>query len=155
MRRPLSAADVITLLGLEPHMEGGHFTETFRDTASTAIYYLLAAPDFSTLHRLPGPEVFHHYAGVPVHMLLLHADGGIAEPTLGSDLVKGQRPQVVVPGGTWQGCAPAVAHEGAWALLGTTMAPGFRYEDFEVGGREDLTAAWPAAAARIAALTRG
>lgn len=147
----MTADEVAALLGLEPlPHEGGLFAETFRDAASTAIYYLLAPPDFSGMHRLSGAEVFHHYAGAPVRMLLLPPDGAAAEPVLGQDLAAGERPQVVVAGGVWQGAWSM----GEWSLLGTTMAPGFEPGDFELGDPDELSAAWPDAADRIRALSR-
>lgn len=146
-----SGADVAGLLGLESlPEEGGLFRQTHRDDHGTAIYYLLVAPEFSALHRLPGAEVFHHYAGPPARMLLLQPGGGIREPVLGDDLARGERPQVVVPGGTWQGCETL----GAWSLLGATMAPGYRDADFELSPAAPLVADWPQAAERIEALTR-
>lgn len=143
---------VAELLGLEPlPEEGGLFRETFRDPASTAIYYLLIAPEFSALHRLASrAEVLHHYAGYPVQMLRLHPDGSHDEPVLGTDLAAGQRPQVVVPAGVWQGSSPL----GGWSLLGATVAPPFEFADFEAGDAATLTAGWPAASDRIRQLTR-
>lgn len=147
----MDGTDVAALLGLEPlPAEGGLFTRTFADPHSTAIYYLLIAPDFSALHRLPGAEVFHHYAGAPAQMLLLGPEGAIQRPVLGDDLAAGQRPQVVVPGGTWQGCWPL----GPWSLLGATMAPGYRAADFELSPGAPLAARWPGAATEIRRLTR-
>ncbi len=149
MKRALSGADVAALLGLEPLPgEGGLFRQTFADAASTAIYYLLVAPEVSHLHRLPTPEVWHHYAGAPARMLLLHPGGRVEEPVLGAELERGYRPQVVVPGAVWQGCEPM----GPWSLLGTTMAPPFDPATWEPGDRDVLTAAWREAADRIAAL---
>ncbi|MGB0120466.1 MAG: cupin domain-containing protein, partial [Solirubrobacterales bacterium] len=68
-----------------------------------------------------------------------------AEAILGPDLMAGERPQIMIPGGTWQ----AAETLGEWTLLGTTMAPGFRDEDFELGDREELFADWPDAAGMI------
>ena len=147
----LDATAVARLLGLEPlPEEGGLFRQEHADEHSTAIYYLLEAPEFSGMHRLPGVEVFHHYAGAPARMLLLGPDGRVDEPVLGADLAAGERPIVVVPGGTWQGCETL----GDWSLLGATMAPGYRDEDFALGTREELVAGWPPATERIARLTR-
>ena len=139
----MTASDVIRLLQLQPHpVEGGHFRETHRDAAGTAIYYLLAGDAVSEMHRLPGAEVFHWYAGDPVRMLQL-VPGGRAETfTLGPDLAGGQVPQLVVPGGVWQGSHPLAGPHG-WSLLGATMAPGFRYEDYTTGTRAELTGGWP------------
>lgn len=146
---------VAGLLGLEPLAdEGGLFRRTFADAHSSAIYYLLIAPDFSAMHRLDATETYHWYAGSPLRLLLLHGDEGggdrVDEPTLGPDLAAGERPQVVVPAGTWQGSAPA----GAWSLVGTTVAPPFEWSGFGLGVRADLLARWPSARARITALTR-
>jgi predicted cupin superfamily sugar epimerase len=161
-REPETADEVIAALGLQPHpREGGWFVETWRDARPvdvpgvrsshlhTAIYYLLSPTSTSAMHRLPGDEVFHHYAGDPVEMTLLFPDGRHAHVTLGPDLAAGERPQVVVPGGTWQGSL--LREGGRYALLGCTMAPGFAYEDYEDGDVDALARAWPAAAEAIAA----
>jgi predicted cupin superfamily sugar epimerase len=47
-----------------------------------------------------------------------------------------------------------VAAGGRWSLFGCTMAPGFTYGDYEHGDAADLTARYPAEAARIMALCR-
>lgn len=147
----MTGAEVAAILGLAPlEREGGLYRQTYADAHSAAIYFLLVAPDFSALHRLDAPEVYHHYAGDPARMLLLHPGGRVEEPVLGPGIRDGQRPQFTVPAGVWQGSATV----GAWSLLGCTMAPGFRWEGFELGYSADLRAGWPGAAARIAELTR-
>jgi predicted cupin superfamily sugar epimerase len=134
------------LLGLQPLPdEGGLFRRTHLDEHSSAIYYLLLAPEYSALHALTGTEVYHWYAGSPLRMLLLHPDGRVAEPVLGPDVVAGQQPQLAVPAGTWQGSAPL----GAWSLVGTTMAPPFDRACFRLGDRAELLARYPDARARI------
>lgn len=146
------AQGVIDLLRLEPlPYEGGWYRQTYRDDRSTAIYYLLAGGDFSAMHRLTGPEIYHWYAGSPLRLLLLSPDGRVAEPVLGADLAAGQRPQIVVGAGTWQGSSAL----GDWALVGSTMAPPFDWHGFDLGSRGELAARYPMAAGRIAALTRG
>lgn len=149
-----SAADghrVAELLGLEPLPgEGGLYRQTVGDGRSSAIYFLLIAPEFSAMHRLDGPEVYHFYAGAPLQLLLLHPDGTATEPVLGADLAAGQRPQLLVPAGAWQGSSSL----GAWTLVGTTMAPPFSTEGFELGDAAALRSGWPAAADRIARLCR-
>lgn len=140
------------LLGLAPlEQEGGLYRQTHADAHSTAIYYLLAGGDFSALHRLTADEVYHFYAGAPLRLLLLHPDGRIDEPMLGADLAAGQRPQLRVAAGVWQGASST----GEWTLIGTTMAPPFDWAGFELGDRAELTRDYPAAAARIRDLTRG
>lgn len=135
----LSAAQVIGLLGLAPHPEGGHFRETFRDpvtvdasgnaarAASTAIYFLLAAGEVSRWHRVDAAEVWHWYAGAPLALTMADT-GGRREVRLGPDLAGGERPQAVVPAGAWQQAASL----GAWTLTGCTVAPGFEFRGFEM-----------------------
>src|SRR5256885_8827352 len=125
----MTAADVIRRLGLEPMSgEGGWFTETWRAPAmmpgtpagarrsiGTAIYYLITPRSFSEMHRVPGVEIFHFYGGDPAEMLQLDPAGGGRRVTLGGDLEAGMEPQLVVPGGTWQGTR--LTPGGVWALL--------------------------------------
>ena len=147
----VTAREIANQLGLEPLPdEGGLFRRTYADAHSSAIYYLLADGDFSALHVLTAAETYHHYAGAPLQLLLLHPDGSVERPVLGTELAAGQRPQLVVPAGTWQGSRPA----GEWALVGTTMAPAFEWEMFTLGRRTDLQEQYPGATAEIAALTR-
>jgi uncharacterized protein len=142
---------VAALLGLEPLPdEGGLFRRTHIDAHSSAIYFLLITPDFSAMHRLTATETYHWYAGAPLRLLLLGEDGQAAEVVLGPDLAAGQRPQIVVPAGTWQGSSSA----GEWSLVGTTTAPPFDWEGFELGERAELVDRYPGAADRIAELTR-
>jgi predicted cupin superfamily sugar epimerase len=155
----LSAKEVITALDLKPlPREGGYYRETYRAAESlrdrilcTAIYYLLTPDTFSALHRLPADEIFHFYLGDPVQMVQLHPDGTGRILTLGPNLSAGQSPQVVVPGGVWQGSW--LAEKGASALLGTTMAPGFDFADYEAGDRSELSRRYPAFADVIHRLT--
>jgi uncharacterized protein len=159
-----TAAAVIAALNLKPHpIEGGYFRETYRCTESvarpagarslgTAIYYLLTPQTFSEMHRLPTDEVFHFYFGSPVRMLQLWPDGSGRTVVLGPDVLAGQQPQVVVPGGVWQGSL--LEPGGAFALLGATMAPGFDYADYQSGGRAELARAYPDSADLIRRLTR-
>ena len=147
----MRAAEVIALLGLEPLAEeGGHFTETWRDQHGSAIYYLMQPGDFSAMHRVDAPELWHHYAGAAVEMLLLHPDGSVATPTLGDGLEAGERPCAAVPAGVWMGAATT----GEWSLVGTTMAPPYTPEGFELGDAVELTALFPAAAGAISRLVR-
>ena len=119
----MQAEDVVSLLGLAAHPEGGWFRETWREPAGTAIYYLLAAGEESRRHRVDKTEVWHFYAG---DALALRVGGESC--VLGPDLVAGQRPQVVVPAGVWQSARPL----GAWTLVGCTVWPAFDYAGFEL-----------------------
>ena len=166
----MTADDVKQLLQLQPlAIEGGFFRETYRSrwnvsaeylpdgirgprSIGTAIYYMITPETFSPLHRLPGSEIFHFYLGDPAIMLQLLPDGSSRTITLGSDLAGGQQPQVVVRGGVWQGCK--LASGGKFALMGTTMSPGFDYADYETGDREQLIAQYSGAAELIRDYTR-
>ena len=149
--------------------EGGYYAETYRAAvelsgdclppaytgrriAGTAIYYLLTPDTFSALHRLTGDEIYHFYLGDPVDLLLLHPDGRGETVALGQDLEAGMHLQTVAPGGVWQGSR--LRDGGRFALLGTTMAPGFAFEDFELAAREKLLEKYPAFAEEIRTLTR-
>ncbi len=126
------------------------WAQTWRDESGTAIYYLMQPGDFSALHRLDGPELWHHYAGHPVEVLLLEPEGGVGRLLLGDDLAAGERPFVAVPGGVWMGAATT----GDWSLVGTTMAPPYREEGFELGSFAELVDLYPDAAALIARCVR-
>jgi len=131
----MTADAIIEALGLKPHPEGGWFAETFRDStgggrgASTLIYFLLKAGERSHWHRLhTAVEVWHYYAGAPLK-LMQSGDGKTVETQLlGPDILKGERPQGVIPAGSWQ----AAETTGDFTLVGCTVAPGFTFEDFEL-----------------------
>lgn len=168
----LTAEQLIAHLKLEPlPVEGGYFRQTYRSeetiprgalpmryptdrTMGTAIYYLLTAdPDsFSALHRLPTDEIYHFYLGDPVEMLLLHPEGRGEQIVLGPDVFGGQRVQFVAPRGVWQGSR--LIPGGRFALLGTTMAPGFDESDYTGGECEELVRSYPEQAELIRQLTR-
>lgn len=163
----ITAEMVMALLGMKPlTFEGGYFAETHRAgvlapehvpwapdehrSLKTAIYYLLTPDTMSAMHLLPGDEVFHHYLGDPVQQLQLFPDGAGRMVTIGNDLLTGARPQVVVPGGVWQGALLEAGRFG-FALMGTTMAPGFDHRDFQPGDFDVLRERFPAWEDEIAA----
>jgi predicted cupin superfamily sugar epimerase len=132
----LSAQDIIRMLALKPHPEGGHFRETFRDpkqaadgrSVSTAIYFLLARGERAHWHRVDVVEIWHWYAGAPLQLEIAAAPGRVERVTLGGDISAGPRPQAVVPPQAWQ----AAQTLGDWTLLGCTVAPGFDFAKHEV-----------------------
>ena len=135
----LSAADVIRLLDLRPHPEGGHYRETFRDprrdadgrSLSTAIYFLLAAGERSHWHRIDAVEIWHWHAGAALGLQIAGNDG-ITTVRLGTDFAASERPQAVVPAGAWQSAESL----GAWTLVGCTVAPGFDFSKFELAPKD-------------------
>jgi hypothetical protein len=168
MQNELTPEKILSLLDLRPHPEGGYYSRTYQADEqislqdlperysgsrvhSTAIYYLLTSETCSRLHRIHSDEVFHFYLGNAVEMLHLFPDGTGRCVMLGTDLLAGTRPQVVVPRGVWQGAR--IADGGTFALLGCTVAPGFDYDDFELGDRASLLADYPQFSEEIHALT--
>ncbi len=135
----LSAAEIIRLLAMRPHPEGGHFCETFRDTqlidgkraASTAIYFLLARGERSHWHRVDAAEGWHWHAGAPLRLAITEKNT-TKTVMLGPDLAAGQRPQAIVPAHAWQ----AAESLGDWTLVGCTVAPGFEYAGFELAPKD-------------------
>jgi predicted cupin superfamily sugar epimerase len=131
----MTAAEIIGRLGLQPHPEGGHYRETFRDPAggasgrahSTAIYFLLQAGEVSRWHRVDAAEVWHWHAGAPLLLTVADASGR-RDRRLGIDLAAGERPQAVVPAQAWQQAQSL----GALTLAGCTVAPGFEFAGFEL-----------------------
>jgi hypothetical protein len=160
------ARQLIDSLDLIPHPERGFYAETYRAAASvtavshggnrrasTAIYFLIAADQpVTSLHRLKSDEVFHPYEGGPLEIVRLFADGRSDVARLGLDLAAGERPQVVVPAGTWFGTALTAG--ASHCLVGCTVAPGFEFADFELAEGPELEARYPAAADRIRRMRR-
>jgi predicted cupin superfamily sugar epimerase len=148
----------IEKLRLEPHPEGGYFRQTYRSemviarealpagfsgarAVSTAIYFLLEGKNFSAFHRLRSDEVWHFYAGSALVVHVIDPAGEYSSILLGNDTETGQVFQAVVPAGCW--FASQVEDGKGWALVGCTVAPGFEFEDFEMGKREELTGRYP------------
>jgi uncharacterized protein len=138
LEKRLTAAEIIRLLGLKPHPEGGHFCQTFRDTqlidgkrpASTAIYFL-ARGERSHWHRVDAVEGWHWHAGAALRLMIAER-GTTNTVTLGPDLAAGQRPQAIVPFHAWQ----AAETLGDWTLVGCTVAPGFEWAGFEMASKD-------------------
>lgn len=135
----LSADDVIRVLELQPHPEGGFFRETFRDPRgpegrgwSTAIYYLLRSGERSHWHRVDASELWLFHAGDPLELSLSPDGHGVERRILGTDLLSDARPQLIVPARWWQS---AQAREG-WTLVTCTVAPGFEFRGFEMAPPE-------------------
>lgn len=152
----LTIQDIVQMLKLEPHPEGGFFAQTFGDentvafngmpsrSASTMIYFLLTPSSFSRIHRLDAAEAWHHYAGLPIEIVELREEGARVT-RLGKDLLEGERPQYVVKEDTWFGSVMANTDKSQddgngynWSLVGCTVAPAFEWSNFEIGDRGKL-----------------
>ena len=160
----MQAEALIRTLGLTRHPEGGYYRETFRAaplpfelpgrgarSASTAIYFLLEAGDFSAFHRVRSDEVWHFYAGAPLELHTLDGERGHARVVLGTDIERGERPQHVVPAGVYQ--AARLTAPG-FALCGCTVAPGFDFADFELPSRAELVSLFESERELVKLLTR-
>ncbi|WP_417721696.1 cupin domain-containing protein [Salipiger sp.] len=130
----MTAEEIIALLDLSPHPEGGHFRQTWiapaagaERPAGTCIHFLLKAAERSHWHRVDATEIWHFYAGAPLELSLSATDAGPAtRHVLGPDLASGARPQIIVPEMHWQ----AARTLGDWTLVGCTVSPAFRFEGF-------------------------
>lgn len=154
----ITVQELIALFGLQPHPEGGYYKETYRAKGtiaknalpdvfqgdrnySTAIYYLLPEGTKSQLHRLSSDEVFHFYLGDPLTVVEITPAGKIKKTILGQDVKAGQSLQYIVRAGNWFGAYP---NQGSrFSLIGATVAPGFDFQDFELGNRLDLLKQFP------------
>lgn len=144
----------IEKLALQPHPEGGYYKETYRseDTTvvgeeqrqrsySTAIYFLLLEDKFSAFHRIQSDELWHFYAGSPIHIYVIDPQGNLQMICLGNNIDAGKQFQVVVPARCWFAARMAQPH--SYALVGCTVAPGFDFQDFEMAERKNLISQYP------------
>jgi predicted cupin superfamily sugar epimerase len=168
--KKLTAEEVIKKLDLSPLPdEGGYYRQTYKSDIefptngfgidsdpmrriSTAIYFLETPDGFSALHRNKSDEVYHFYAGDPVEMIQIDNSGALSRFVLGSDMLNNQSPQVVAPKGIWQ--ASKLKAGGRWALMGSTVAPGFEFEDFELADRDRMLLQFPQLGQDIHSFTR-
>lgn len=134
--RTMRADDIIDVLQLVPHPEGGHYAETWRGPAgpdgravATAIHFLLRRGERSHWHRVDADEIWFHHAGAPLVLTIAEEDGqSPVEHVLGPDLEAGERPQLRVPPHAWQAAESA----GDWTLVSCVVAPGFDFAGFEL-----------------------
>ena len=149
------ARELIDTLGLAPlPEEGGFFRVTWRGRHGSAILFLITAENFSALHRIAEDELWHFHAGDPVeHVRIDPGTGALTLHQLGTDLARGEIPQLAVPAGHWQGARLAATAHG-YALLGCTVTPPWTPAGFALGDRDALTLAFPRHAEVIARFTR-
>ena len=160
---------IVERFDLVPHPEGGYFREVYRSSieldhpgvpeglrpsrsAGTLIYFLLSGADFSAFHRVRwSDEIWHLYAGGPLELCVIDAEGALERRILTTDLTEGE-PTTIIPAGHWQ--SARLTPGASWALGGCTVAPGFDYEDFEMPPAADLLSLYPEYEAIIRELTR-
>lgn len=129
----LTAVTLIDLLGLEPHPEGGWYSQTWRDDTSTAIWFLVEADQRSHWHRVHGGvEIWHFHRGDPLELAISDDGIDVRRAVLGIDIVAGERPQLIVPAGAWQATTPIPGGSTGFTLVGCTVSPPFRFETFEL-----------------------
>ncbi len=161
---------IIAKLGLKPLPdEGGYYRETYHSPIKvplplgngnaqvqrelgSAIFYLVTPAEFSALHKIKSDEIFHFYLGDPVEMLQISENGESRKIILGPDILADQKVQALVSAGTWQGTK--LVDGGEYALLGTTVVPGFDFADFVLGDKEHLSSQFPHLSGEIAKYTR-
>lgn len=158
------AEAIINHLDLKPHPEGGYYKEIYRSGGviepdsdehvfpagrnfSTSIYYMLTGSDTSSFHRIRSDETWHFYTGSPATIHIIHPDSLYEARYLGPDLSRGQSYQLTVPARSWFGVS--VDDIKSFTLAGCTVAPGFDFEDFEMGDPYKLKQAFPEHAAII------
>lgn len=142
--------EIVSHYQLEPHPEGGFFRETYRSdityetpsgkrVASTAIIFLITKDSISHFHRLTADECWHFYGGSPLRLLQISPEGNLKETKIGADIFNGEKLQHIVPSGDWF----ASTSYGEYSLVGCTVAPGFEFDDFEMGKKKVLIDQFP------------
>jgi predicted cupin superfamily sugar epimerase len=152
---------IVKKLELEAHPEGGFFRRTYLSkqtctnaegktrAAASAIYFLIPEGHKSHLHRLKSDEIWHFYEGASLTVVQISPQGEVQKIKVGLDWEKGELPQYLVPAGYWFGSYS----NGDYSLVGCTVSPGFVYEDFELGKRDELIKLYPHASSEITHLT--
>lgn len=154
----MDAQGIINFYGLGPHPEGGFYKQTYRSDflidasalpesfsgnrpISTAIYFLLPSETFAAFHRIQSDELWHFYAGVPLHIHIIHQDGSYELLKLGPNIEEGQSHQHKVPARVWFASEPAQSN--GFSFVGCTVSPGFDFNDFELATSDQLITEYP------------
>ena len=154
----MNAEQYMMHLQLQPHPEGGYYRQSYRSTEfipgeslpvrfngkrpfSTAIYYLLEKGDYSSFHKIKSDECWHFYAGGSLYIHVIENEGNYTFIKLGNNIDNDEVLQYIVHAGAWFAVEPAP--ETIFALTGCTVAPGFDFEDFEMGDRANLVRLFP------------
>ena len=160
---------LIREFALQPHPEGGWFSQTYKSKEtiaapalparfeddrvfSTAIYFLLEQGNFSAFHRIKSDECWHFYTGDALEIFIISQDDILTRTTLGKDFEKGQKFQFVVPANCWFASRPATGS--MYCFVGCTVSPGFEFDDFELADADILSSVYPQHAELIRSLCR-
>jgi predicted cupin superfamily sugar epimerase len=155
---PKTAQFWIQHLKLTKHPEGGYFREVYRSdefinkkglpqryssfrSFSTSIYFLLESHTFSAFHRIKSDETWHFYQGAPLMLHIILPMGNLITVRLGNNPDNKELFQLTVPKGSWFAAYPD--SPSSFTLLGCTVAPGFDFDDFELGKKSELLKKFP------------
>jgi uncharacterized protein len=152
------AKHYIKKLQLKPHPEGGYYKEIYRAgeiilaenlpkrykssrNFSASIYFLLEEKQVSNFHKLKSDEQWHFYDGSSVVVYVIEEDGDLNKIRLGRNIENGETLQTVIKHDTW--FAAELSDKTSFALIGCTVAPGFDFDDFELGKTDELVIEFP------------
>ena len=155
----LKVEEILDLLRLAPHPTCGFVAETYRsghkipkqslpnvfdgDRPLGSVLYFMVTPEAQIrLHRIRSDQMYHHYLGDPLEVLMLLPDGSGAIQVVGPDLSAGMRPQLFIPGNTFH-ISRLAAEQAGFSLLGTTEWPGVEPPDVELGDPDRLAKGYP------------
>ena len=161
------AKQYIKQLQLKKHPEGGYFREVYRSgerilpthlpkrykssrNFSTSIYFLLEGRQFSSFHLLQSDELWHFYDGSSVLLYIINQKGELTVKKLGRD--QDSELQLTIEKQNW--FAAELEDKKSFALFGCTVSPGFEFEDFELGKRDELIKKFPQHSSLIKRLTK-
>lgn len=164
-----SKEQLVSLLDLQPHPEGGFYKETYRSEHSipnnvlagnhegdrsygTGIYFMLTGDAFSAFHRIEQDELWFFHQGGTIELHMISPLGEHTKHLIGNDIVNGEEPQLLVPATYW--FAARVVEEDNFALVSCTVSPGFDFRDFILPSKIELTAKFPQHAQIIDQFTR-
>lgn len=148
----------IKKLKLLPHPEGGYYRELYRSKEiitkdalptrynasrnfATSIYYLLKGKQFSAWHKIKSDEIWHHYDGCAITIHTVRDNRIYQKLVLGKNVENGEIPQVVIPYSVW--FAAELNDKSSFSLIGCSVAPGFDFNDFELGVEDELIQQFP------------
>lgn len=149
---------LIKQLELSKHPEGGYYRQVYKSdecikedylperfhsshAMSTAIYFMLTNKEYSAFHIIKQDELWHHYEGGTIEIVIIEQDGTLSKKLLGKNFEKGEEPLVVVPYGVY--FSARLLDDESYSLVGCTVSPGFEFDDFYMPTKNELIALYP------------